>query len=140
MNNLRAISAYVAHRYGVTVDDLKGPRRTMEFVIPRFVAIKTMRSVTKCSLPMIGRFMHRDHTSIINAIRKPLDAEDEEILGDAIAIFTAQPIFRTSRNTAPEAASVPAAVQPQTERSVPENSSSSRGGRRSATQPATVTE
>ncbi len=58
----------VAHKYGVTVDEIKGTRRTREIAMARHVSIYIMRNVTGMSLPSIGKVFHRDHTTILSSI------------------------------------------------------------------------
>jgi chromosomal replication initiation ATPase DnaA len=57
---------------GVRWADLKGPRRTREFIIPRHLAMYEIYAQKRnMSLPMIGRlFGGRDHTTILSAVRK----------------------------------------------------------------------
>lgn len=56
---------------GVTWADLKGERRTREFIIPRHLAMYEIYAQRKnMSLPMIGRLFRRDHTTILSAVRK----------------------------------------------------------------------
>ena len=65
----------VAREFGVSTADLLGACRRREFIRPRFAAIQLIRETTGKSLPEIGAVFHRDHTSILHALRKPLDAD-----------------------------------------------------------------
>lgn len=58
----------VAHKYGVTIDDIRGKRRTREIAQARHVCIYIMRTVTDLSLPSLGRIFNRDHTTILSSI------------------------------------------------------------------------
>ena len=58
----------VARKYGVTVEDIRGKRRTREIAQARHVCIYIMRTVTEMSLPSIGRVFNRDHTTILSSI------------------------------------------------------------------------
>ena len=55
--------------YGLTQAQVKGKLRLRSYVKARFVAIFLLRSRTGLSLKEIGRIFHRDHTSIIYAIK-----------------------------------------------------------------------
>ena len=63
----RDVIAAVAKFYGVTIDELTGPRRTAKLVDARWVAAKALQNRGKLSYPAIGRMMNRDHTSIMHA-------------------------------------------------------------------------
>jgi chromosomal replication initiator protein len=59
------IQKVVADAFNVNVSDLKGDRRTQNFVYPRQLAMYLCRELTDLSLPKIGqRFGGRDHTTV----------------------------------------------------------------------------
>ncbi len=58
----------VARKYGVTIEDIRGKRRTREIAQARHVCIYIMRTVTDLSLPSIGRVFSRDHSTILSSI------------------------------------------------------------------------
>lgn len=65
------IIAAVARAHGVTVGDMKGPRRWITFVNARHHAVALIvRMRPDLSLPLIGKILNRDHTTIINARRR----------------------------------------------------------------------
>lgn len=65
----------VAEHYGITVNDISGPKRNSEIVVPRQVAMYLCRKMTDSSLKNIGALLgKRDHTTIINGHNK---IEDE---------------------------------------------------------------
>lgn len=73
---MRAIAELVAERYGLTLDDLKGQRRSRRIAHPRQEAMWLMRQVRfsdgrqRYSFPMIGDFLGgRDHTTIQHGCR-----------------------------------------------------------------------
>jgi chromosomal replication initiator protein len=69
--SLESIQSGVAKFFNVKVQDLKGPRRTKQVVMPRQIAMFLSRRHTGLSLPEIGkRFGGRDHTTVIHAVRK----------------------------------------------------------------------
>jgi len=66
-----SIQSGVARFFGVKVNDLKGPRRHKQIVVPRQIAMYLARKHTDLSLPEIGkRFGNRDHTTVLHAVRK----------------------------------------------------------------------
>jgi len=72
----------VAHKYrhtGVTVNDMKSPRRDRAIIPARFEAIWRIKHKTMLSLPQIGRIFNRDHTTIIHAIRKHEERMAQEL-------------------------------------------------------------
>ena len=81
----------VARRYGRTVLDLKSTRRCAPIVRPRQIAMYVAYKVTMHSTPRIGRAFHRDHTTVLHALRKigamvdsdpAIAAEVEEIVAE----------------------------------------------------------
>jgi len=64
------IQETVADYYGLTVGDLVGPGRTRQLCAPRHLAMFLARERTVASLPELGRAFRRDHTSVVNAVRK----------------------------------------------------------------------
>ena len=58
-----------AHEYGITLAQIYGDGRCGEFVIPRHEACLRAHE-QGYSLGQIGRPLGRDHTTIINAIRR----------------------------------------------------------------------
>ena len=61
----------VADTYGLTVDELIGPRRARPLVTARHVAMYLIRSLTDYSYPSIGKvFGGRDHSTVISAVDK----------------------------------------------------------------------
>lgn len=67
-----AVIADVADRFGVTVEQLKGPRGSARVSIARAMAYSAVRQArTHLSYPQIGRvFGGRDHSTIIDGIQK----------------------------------------------------------------------
>lgn len=59
----------VAKKFGTTVDNLKGTRRTREIAYARHIAVYLLRKLTDLSLPQIGKCLCRDHTTIISSLR-----------------------------------------------------------------------
>lgn len=66
-----SIKKLVARHFEVSVDDLVGPRRFHAISYPRHIAMYLCRQHTELSFPEIARhFGGRDHSTIINAVRK----------------------------------------------------------------------
>lgn len=55
--------------YGLTHAQIKGKCRLRSYVKARFISMYLLRRRTGLTLKEIGRMFHRDHTSIIHAIK-----------------------------------------------------------------------
>jgi len=62
-----------AHYFNLSLDDLKGPNRTANIALARQIAMYLCRDLTELSLPKIGAFFGRDHTTVMHACRKIAD-------------------------------------------------------------------
>ena len=60
----------VAAITGVKVHAILGPSRKQPIYRARFIAYYYCRKLTKQSLPRLGKFFDRDHTSILNGLRR----------------------------------------------------------------------
>ena len=72
----------VSRKFNIPEIDILSERRTRTVVIPRMVAMYLARTVTKKSLPQIGKFIGgRDHTTCLHAARRIacLRAADPEL-------------------------------------------------------------
>ena len=67
-----------ASYYGLTMDSLKSSGRAREVVIPRQVAMYLIRELTNHSLPEIGQFFGRDHSTILYSIQKVAELVDRD--------------------------------------------------------------
>jgi chromosomal replication initiator protein len=68
------IVSQVAGAFGVTVQNLIGPDRRQEVVLPRQIAMYLLRVEANCSLPKIGEALGgRDHTTVMYACQKVTD-------------------------------------------------------------------
>ena len=68
------IVSQVAGAFGVTVQNLIGPDRRQEVVLPRQIAMYLLRVESNCSLPKIGETLGgRDHTTVMYACQKVTD-------------------------------------------------------------------
>ena len=67
----RRIIRAVAEHFNVTYDELVGPGRTINLILPRHVAMYLIRQFTTLSLPQISaRLGRKDHTTAWSAITK----------------------------------------------------------------------
>jgi len=69
--SVEQIQETVVERFGMTMQELTGDRRSQSIVYPRQVAMYLCRELTDSSLPKIGKkFGGRDHTTVIHATSK----------------------------------------------------------------------
>lgn len=68
--SMKEIVAQVAMKHGVTRRDIHSHRRSVPLIKARHEAMWRARQETKFSLPAIGRFFDRDHTTVFHAVRK----------------------------------------------------------------------
>jgi chromosomal replication initiator protein len=69
--SVERIQEAVVERFGMTLQELTGDRRSQSIVYPRQVAMYLCRELTDSSLPKIGKkFGGRDHTTVIHATSK----------------------------------------------------------------------
>jgi chromosomal replication initiator protein len=69
--SIKRIQELVSERFGLSLDELCGDRRSQNIVYPRQVAMYLSRELTDSSLPKIGKeFGGRDHTTVIHATVK----------------------------------------------------------------------
>lgn len=76
--SIELIQEVVANYYNLTVDDLKGQRRTRNIAHPRQVAMYLSRTLTPTSLPKIGQEFNKDHTTVMHAYTKINDAIESD--------------------------------------------------------------
>ena len=80
-NDVHRIQRVVCDYFKVTIDDIKGKKRSQNINYPRQVAIYLCRELTNESYPKIGTYFGgRDHSTIINAyekIKKELEKNDQ---------------------------------------------------------------
>jgi chromosomal replication initiator protein len=69
--SIERIQELVSERFGLTLGELCGDKRSQNIVYPRQVAMYLSRELTDSSLPKIGKqFGGRDHTTVIHATSK----------------------------------------------------------------------
>ncbi|THF85354.1 chromosomal replication initiator protein DnaA [Deinococcus sp. KSM4-11] len=79
----------VASHYNMPPDVIRGSGRVREVVVPRQVAQYLIRELTDHSLPEIGQFFGRDHSTVMHAISKVT-----EMLGKDVEMTTSVNILR----------------------------------------------
>lgn len=78
-NKIDLVQQIVAKNYNITVEDLKGKKRTSQITIPRQIAMYICRTYLDESLSRIGiDFGGKDHTTVMHAVNKI----NNEILND----------------------------------------------------------
>lgn len=74
-NSIENIQKVVSDYYNITVDDLKGKKKSAKITFPRHIAMYLSRMLTDESFPRIGlEFGGRDHSTVIHSINK-IDTE-----------------------------------------------------------------
>ncbi|MBQ7308740.1 MAG: chromosomal replication initiator protein DnaA [Clostridia bacterium] len=58
----------ISKRYSISVEDIKGKKRTTEIALARHIAIYVIRSATNLSLKNIAKIFGRDHTTLLSSI------------------------------------------------------------------------
>jgi hypothetical protein len=59
-----------AEENGCTIEDMLGPSRCKNFVKARWEAIWRLHQRKTMSMAQIGQYLNKDHSTVINAIRK----------------------------------------------------------------------
>lgn len=70
----------VCRKYGFSVLDIKSMRRQGPLVRARFEFMWRAKKETKRSLPEIGRFLGKDHTTVLHGVRRFQDMIDRGIV------------------------------------------------------------
>ncbi len=69
--NVESIQNIVADHFGLNIQEMLSPRRSIFLARPRQIAMYLAKQHTTNSLPDIGRkFSNRDHTTVIHAVKK----------------------------------------------------------------------
>lgn len=79
--SIELIQKTVASHYGLKVGDLKSKNNSRSIAVPRQVAMYLCKTLTKASLPEIGReFGGKHHTTVLHSINKISDLYDKEMV------------------------------------------------------------
>lgn len=85
------ILAATAEHFGLTVDDLRSPRRDAEVTQPRQIAMYLCRELTGLTLPKIGDLFNRHHSTVIHAGKKIAgQMSDRRVVHDHVREITAR--------------------------------------------------
>jgi chromosomal replication initiator protein len=90
--SIHTIQNEVCRYFNLSMEDLKGAKRSQNIVFPRQVAMYLARELTDMSLPRIGaEFGGKDHTTVIHATAKitKLLGEQREVLNQVQSLTTA---------------------------------------------------
>jgi hypothetical protein len=68
--SMKEIAESVSWRYGVPMEDLRGPSRLKAFALARQAAMYEMVVEDRWSLPQIGLYFDRDHTTVLHGYRR----------------------------------------------------------------------
>jgi chromosomal replication initiator protein len=64
------IIEYVAKQVGVNPEDIKSKKRAKEIILARHISMYLLRDIMALNLNNIGKFMDRDHSSVLYSIHK----------------------------------------------------------------------
>lgn len=68
--NPSSITSAVGEYFGINPNALKGKKRKREILVPRQVSMFLLRDLTNLSLEEIGNYFDRDHSTVLNAIKR----------------------------------------------------------------------
>lgn len=68
--NPASITSVTADVFGVNKEALKGKKRKREILVPRQVAMFLIRDLTELPLEEIGDYFGRDHSTVVNSIKR----------------------------------------------------------------------
>lgn len=66
----QTIMLEICEEFDIALSDLMSPRRFMDAVLARRKAFWRLKNETTWSLPQIGRFIGKDHTTVLHGIRR----------------------------------------------------------------------
>ncbi|MBQ1229935.1 MAG: hypothetical protein IIX80_02765 [Clostridia bacterium] len=61
------IFSLINEKYGVSKQELAGPKRNKEIAAARHICIFLIRELTEMSFPNIGKLLERDHTTVLSS-------------------------------------------------------------------------
>ena len=80
-NKIEQVQQIIANNYNISIEDIRGKRKSNDITIPRQIAMYICRIYLKESLPKIGaEFGGKDHTTVmhaVNKIKKEVESNDE---------------------------------------------------------------
>ncbi len=79
--SIELIQKTVANHYGLKVSDLKSKNNSRSVAVPRQVAMYLSKTMTKASLPEIGReFGGKHHTTVLHSINKITQLYEKDVV------------------------------------------------------------
>ncbi len=72
------ILSKIAQKYDISVEDIKGSKRSRDIAMPRHIAIYLIREMTNMSFPQLGKLFGRDHTTILNSYQTVVEKMKED--------------------------------------------------------------
>lgn len=79
--SIELIQKAVANHYGLKVSDLKSKNNSRSVAVPRQVAMYLSKTMTKASLPEIGReFGGKHHTTVLHSINKITQLYEKDVV------------------------------------------------------------
>ena len=87
---IEKIIEVTARKYDVTVEEILGTKRTKNIKTARNVAMYIAKQILDLSLPQIGKFMNRDHSTVHSNIQniESLLETDNQLSNDITEIIT----------------------------------------------------
>lgn len=76
---LHQIELFVEQEYGIPIASVKGEMRSKSVIRARRVMYFLLRNELKWSLPEIGAYMNKDHTTVLKVLRNFSAAENPEL-------------------------------------------------------------
>jgi chromosomal replication initiator protein len=68
--SIEIIQRVVAEKFGLSLNDLKGPKRTQKIVLPRQLAMYIAREITEYTTTEVGEYFGgRDHTTVMHSCK-----------------------------------------------------------------------
>lgn len=80
--SVEEIQRRVAERYGIRLADMLSHRRARVVARPRQIAMYLCKTLTQKSLPEIGRRFHRDHTTVMHAVKRVTELRSTDSVFD----------------------------------------------------------
>ncbi len=77
--NPASITSVTADVFGVNKEALKGKKRKREILVPRQVAMFLIRDMTNLPLEEIGDYFGRDHSTVVNSIKRVKILMDQDV-------------------------------------------------------------
>ncbi len=72
------ILSKIAQKYDISLEDIKGSKRSRGIAMPRHIAIYLIREMTNMSFPQLGKLFGRDHTTILNSYQTVVEKMKED--------------------------------------------------------------